>query len=142
MYKGVKTVTVLSRTLYYIFCRFRTIINGIGSNWQTLMVKPQNTTRFTVYNLEPDTTYEFKVLSRNQLGDGQFSETVTTKTLGMHTFYSGFNFNLLFFIAVMFTVTTLIHEEYHDIVTVCKVVNIFLSINLSICFGCSKVPSH
>ena len=141
MYKGVKTVRVLSRTLYYISCRFRTIINGIGSNWQTLMVKPQNTTRFTVYNLEPDTTYEFKVLSRNQLGDGQFSETITTKTLGMHIFSSGLNFNyLLFFIALMFTATKLIHEKYHDIV--CKVVSVFLSINLSICFGCSKEPSQ
>ena len=60
------------------------MINGVGSKWQTMIVKPQNTTRFTLYNLEPDTTYEFKVLSRNHLGDGLFSDVVTSKTLGMH----------------------------------------------------------
>ena len=48
-----------------------------------MRVQPQNTTRFTLYNLEPDTTYEFKVLSRNKLGDGQLSEIVTARTLGM-----------------------------------------------------------
>ena len=127
--------------LFTVSFRFRTIINGIGSNWQTLMVKPQNTTRFTVYNLEPDTTYEFKVLSRNQLGDGQFSETVTTKTLGMQLFYSGFKFQLFSYLYCSDVYRhKLIHEEYHIIV--CKVVSVFLSINLSICFGCSKEPSQ
>ena len=60
------------------------MINSVGSKWQTMIVKPANTTRFTLYNLEPDTTYEFKVLSRNHLGDGLFSDVVTSKTQGMY----------------------------------------------------------
>ena len=62
------------------------MINGVGSKWQTMTVIPANTTRFTLYKLEPDTTYEFKVLSRNHLGDGLFSEVVTSKTQGMYSF--------------------------------------------------------
>ena len=68
-------------------CRFRSIINRVPSKFQTMRVEPQNTTRFTLYNLEPDTLYEFKVLARNELGDGQFSEVVQAHTLGNFSFF-------------------------------------------------------
>ena len=34
------------------------------------------------------------------------------------------------------------HRSTKDKLFVCKIVNIFLSISLNVCFGCSKEPSH
>jgi len=52
--------------------------------WQTLRavgsVAP--VTRTTVYGLLPDTSYQFMVLARNRLGDGQFSNVVDAATSG------------------------------------------------------------
>ncbi|KAL3886696.1 hypothetical protein ACJMK2_026675 [Sinanodonta woodiana] len=77
----VRWIPAYSSTPQHYLIWFRSV-NGEISQWQTMMVEPQNATRFTLYNLEPDTTYEFMVLSRNNLGDGQYSEKVRAKTLG------------------------------------------------------------
>ncbi|KAK3588825.1 hypothetical protein CHS0354_028474 [Potamilus streckersoni] len=77
----VRWIPAYSSTPQHYLIWFRSV-NGEISQWQTMMVEPQNATRFTLYNLEPDTTYEFMVLSRNHLGDGQYSEKVQAKTLG------------------------------------------------------------
>ena len=49
--------------------------------WGQLRI-PIQSTDFTMYNLQPDTHYEFMVLSRNELGNGSYSEIVGAKTLG------------------------------------------------------------
>lgn len=43
-------------------------------------------TRYTIYGLSPDTEYEIKVLSANNVGEGMYSEAVTGRTLGMFGF--------------------------------------------------------
>lgn len=62
-------------------CRYRRA-NGQVSQWSTLQVLPKSATVFTLYNLTPDTMYEFKVLSRNEIGSGNFSEIVRAPTKG------------------------------------------------------------
>ncbi len=58
-------------------------MQGSGRDvWQTLRVVPDEATSLTLYNMAPDTTYQFSVLSRNRLGDGLFSKIVTAKTKG------------------------------------------------------------
>ncbi|XP_050417092.2 protein turtle homolog B isoform X3 [Patella vulgata] len=64
---------------YYVLW-FRYLSND-WSTWQTIQV-PQNSMTFTLYALNPDTLYEFMVLSRNEYGDGMYSERVRAKTLG------------------------------------------------------------
>ena len=56
-------------------------MNGEGSQWVT-MKAIDNANNMKVFKLEPDTLYEFKVLSRNAFGDGNFSEVILAKTLG------------------------------------------------------------
>ncbi|XP_060590949.1 uncharacterized protein LOC132745946 isoform X3 [Ruditapes philippinarum] len=58
---------------------YRSLINGNPSKWQTMRVEPQNATRFTIYRLEPDTLYEFKVASRNMLGSGESSTSAVVQ---------------------------------------------------------------
>ena len=77
-------------TCLFTYFRFRSI-NGGESLWDTMAVKPQNSTRFTLYNLEPDTTYEFMVSSRNQFGDGISSTKVHGKTLGLYNNFDQLN---------------------------------------------------
>ncbi|XP_061164705.1 uncharacterized protein LOC133173705 isoform X4 [Saccostrea echinata] len=60
-------------------------VNGQVAQWSTMQVIPKSATVFTVYGLTPDTLYEFKVLSRNNLGSGNFSEIVQAKTKGNTT---------------------------------------------------------
>lgn len=62
--------------------RFRNF-NEERTKWQTLAVNSPNTTSYTIYGLQPDTGYEFMVLSRNHYGDGNYSERVQAKTTGM-----------------------------------------------------------
>ncbi|XP_076367006.1 protein turtle homolog A-like isoform X1 [Tachypleus tridentatus] len=51
-----------------------------GENpWRTMSV-PDGATTFTLYRLDPETVYEFRVQSRNALGDGMFSTTVKAET--------------------------------------------------------------
>ena len=57
-------------------------MSGRKGNWQTMQA-PSNTSSFTVYMLKPDTMYQFKILSRNQYGNGTYSETIEGHTLGM-----------------------------------------------------------
>ncbi|XP_052253632.1 protein turtle-like isoform X2 [Dreissena polymorpha] len=71
-----------SSTPQYFIIWFRSIINSYPGTWTTMPVEPKDATRFTIYSLEPDTNYEFKVLAKNEKGDGQFSESVLAKTLG------------------------------------------------------------
>ncbi|XP_015914377.1 protein turtle [Parasteatoda tepidariorum] len=58
---------------------YRLADQGI-SEWRTVRVVPEGATTVTLYNLQPDTEYEFQVLSRNILGDGLFSPIVKTRT--------------------------------------------------------------
>ncbi|KAK7492445.1 hypothetical protein BaRGS_00016318 [Batillaria attramentaria] len=51
-----------------------------SSSWGQLTIPGQGTS-FTVHNLDANTNYEFMVLSRNELGNGSFSEKVGAKTL-------------------------------------------------------------
>ncbi|GIY31897.1 protein turtle [Caerostris extrusa] len=51
---------------------YRLADQGI-SEWRTVRVVPEGATTVTLYNLQPDTEYEFQVLSRNILGDGLFT---------------------------------------------------------------------
>ena len=69
--------------LLMFLCRYRALVHGSPQAFQTMRVEPQNATRFTVYQLEPLTLYEFKVLSRNELGAGKYSEVVRAKTKGI-----------------------------------------------------------
>ncbi|KAK3106932.1 hypothetical protein FSP39_003286 [Pinctada imbricata] len=68
-----------SKALFLIWYRSR---NGQTSEWLTMQVIPQDATHFTVYRLQPDTIYEFKIMARNVNGDGNFSDVVVVKTLG------------------------------------------------------------
>ncbi|XP_054718152.1 protein turtle-like [Uloborus diversus] len=58
---------------------YRLADQGI-SEWRTVRVVPEGATTVTLYNLQPDTEYEFQVLSRNILGDGLFSPVVKART--------------------------------------------------------------
>ena len=58
--------------------------DGSQQRWMTIRVIPAEATSLTVYKLYPDMMYQFMVLSRNQLGDGFFSEIVAIKTKGTH----------------------------------------------------------
>jgi len=53
-------------------------------DWKTIHVIPSGeaATSMTVHNLQSNTVYNFMVLSRNRLGDGLFSATVTATTKG------------------------------------------------------------
>lgn len=55
------------------------MINGNPSKWQTMRVEPHNVTRYTIYRLEPDTLYEFKVAARNVLGSGESSTSAVVQ---------------------------------------------------------------
>lgn len=50
------------------------------SDWRTIKVIPDATTTITLYNLQPESIYDFQVLSKNVLGDGMFSVIVKAKT--------------------------------------------------------------
>ena len=52
------------------------------SDWKTIRVYPKGSTTFTLYNLRPDSVYEFQVFSRNSLGEGQPSQIVKARTKG------------------------------------------------------------
>ncbi|OQR68508.1 protein turtle-like [Tropilaelaps mercedesae] len=49
-------------------------------DWRTIRVVPENAVALTIHNLQPESTYEFQVLSRNAFGDGYFSEKVLANT--------------------------------------------------------------
>ncbi|BFZ14426.1 hypothetical protein BsWGS_17465 [Bradybaena similaris] len=51
-------------------------------DWSTMAVPSQAATYFNLYGLQPDTEYEFKLLSRNEIGNGSFSDVVRQRTLG------------------------------------------------------------
>ncbi|GFO11860.1 protein turtle [Plakobranchus ocellatus] len=52
------------------------------ADWNVMKVYPPSATHNTLYQLMPDTEYEFKVVATNTLGNSSFSETVRQKTLG------------------------------------------------------------
>jgi len=58
------------------------MLEGVSEDWLTLRVVPSDATSLTVYNLIPEATYQFTVLSRNRNGDEQFSPPATAKTKG------------------------------------------------------------
>lgn len=49
-------------------------------DWRTIRVVPENAVALTIHNLQPESVYEFQVLSRNAFGDGYFSEKILTNT--------------------------------------------------------------
>ncbi|KAB7508158.1 Protein turtle [Armadillidium nasatum] len=53
----------------------------LGSNtWSQIDVKPAGSTTVSIHNLSPQSTYEFQVQGKNELGDGMFSDIVTATT--------------------------------------------------------------
>jgi len=50
------------------------------SDWKSIRVYPEGSTTFTLYNLAPNTFYEFQVYSRNILGEGLPSPIIRAKT--------------------------------------------------------------
>ena len=69
--------------------------DGSQQPWLTIRVIPADTMSMTVFKLHPDMLYQFMVLSRIHVGDGLFSEIVTSRTKGTHDFYVGYiQFNL------------------------------------------------
>ncbi|XP_076310324.1 protein turtle-like isoform X3 [Tachypleus tridentatus] len=64
-------------TQSYIIC-YRVANQGANS-WRTMSV-PDGATTFTLYRLDPDTEYEFRVQSRNAFGKGMYSEVIKAKT--------------------------------------------------------------
>ncbi|KAK3862557.1 hypothetical protein Pcinc_031593 [Petrolisthes cinctipes] len=48
--------------------------------WSQIEVKPKGSTSITIYNLNPESTYEIQVQGKNILGDGMFSEIITATT--------------------------------------------------------------
>ncbi|KAL4228522.1 putative aminophospholipid-translocase [Mactra antiquata] len=82
---AVSWIPAYSSTPQNYLIWYRSVINNMPSQWQTMRVEPQNTTRFTIYRLESDTLYEFKVSARNLLGGGDESSSSTivqARTLG------------------------------------------------------------
>ncbi|XP_013786306.2 protein turtle-like, partial [Limulus polyphemus] len=61
----------------YIIC-YR-VANEGANPWRTMSV-PDGATTFTLYRLDPDTEYEFRVQSRNALGKGMYSAVIRAKT--------------------------------------------------------------
>ncbi|RUS84906.1 hypothetical protein EGW08_007316 [Elysia chlorotica] len=51
-------------------------------SWNHMKVSPPSATHNRLYSLQPETEYEFRVVSTNALGNSSFSETVTQRTLG------------------------------------------------------------
>ncbi|XP_033100236.1 protein turtle homolog A-like isoform X2 [Anneissia japonica] len=54
--------------------------NVQDSQWNTLPLLPEDVTSATLYNLRPNTQYEFSVISSNVLGKSMFSEVVIAST--------------------------------------------------------------
>lgn len=50
------------------------------SGWKTMRVQPPDSKAFSIYNLQPNTDYEFQVFATNQLGRGPASDIVRAKT--------------------------------------------------------------
>lgn len=53
-----------------------------ASEWTKIQVSPSDSTSLTINTLNSGKTYEFQVISKNALGDGMMSNTVTIRTLG------------------------------------------------------------
>lgn len=53
-----------------------------ASEWTKIQVSPSDSTSLTINTLSSGKTYEFQVISKNALGDGMMSNTVTIRTLG------------------------------------------------------------
>ena len=51
-------------------------------NWIELPVNPPDSRRITIHNLSARTKYEFQVISKNELGDGMYSEIIEAQTKG------------------------------------------------------------
>ncbi|XP_053612215.1 protein turtle-like isoform X3 [Plodia interpunctella] len=52
------------------------------SDWTKVPVTPSGATSVTINRLQPGTTYEFQVNSKNTIGEGMMSKTITIRTLG------------------------------------------------------------
>ena len=50
----------------------------------TIIPSGDTPTSMSVHNLQSNTVYKFMILSRNRLGDGLFSATITATTKGQH----------------------------------------------------------
>jgi len=63
-------------------CRYKRA--DARDDWKTIHViaSGETATSMSVHSLESNTAYKFMVLSRNRLGDGLFSATLTATTKG------------------------------------------------------------
>ncbi|XP_052756203.1 protein turtle-like isoform X4 [Galleria mellonella] len=52
------------------------------SEWTKVPVTPSGATSVTINRLQPGTTYEFQVNSKNTIGEGMMSKAITIRTLG------------------------------------------------------------
>ncbi|KAL1483747.1 hypothetical protein MTO96_032981, partial [Rhipicephalus appendiculatus] len=50
------------------------------AEWRTIRVYPETAITLTIHNLQPESQYEFQVLSRNAFGDGLYSDIVRANT--------------------------------------------------------------
>jgi len=62
-----------------ITCRFRALGD---KHWQTIRVMPTNATSVTLYDLQPDTVYQFSILARDQNGTARYSSLASATTRG------------------------------------------------------------
>lgn len=53
-----------------------------GDYWKSIRVYPEGSTAFTLFKLEPNSEYEFQVVSRNAIGEGEPSRLVRARTKG------------------------------------------------------------
>lgn len=58
------------------------------SDWRTVIVEPKGGTSITIYNLLPNTSYDFRVFSRNILGESGKSAIVKATTESTSAFFS------------------------------------------------------
>ncbi|EEC11432.1 turtle protein, isoform, putative, partial [Ixodes scapularis] len=60
--------------------RLYRLVGQGDAEWRTIRVYPDNAITLTIHNLQPESQYEFQVLSRNAFGDGLYSDIVRANT--------------------------------------------------------------
>ncbi|XP_055865968.1 uncharacterized protein LOC106054729 isoform X2 [Biomphalaria glabrata] len=67
-------------TTPYYFVNFRAVGDP---QWTTMNVEAKSSSAITVFGLQPDTEYEFRIVARNAYGDGTTSSVVRQRTLAV-----------------------------------------------------------
>ena len=63
-------------------CRYREKSPSSYPNWIEIPVNPPDARFSQIFNLQPNTVYEFQVIGTNEYGDGMFSEIIQASTKG------------------------------------------------------------